>query len=127
VQEAIERRVNMDQFLSTETIVIELLLVVTVVALAVRRFNIPYTVALVVVGLLLTLQSPAKINLTPELILALFIPPLVFEAAFHINFQDLRRNLAGILVFAIPGVLLTMLIVGWLLTLATNLGLVSAH
>jgi CPA1 family monovalent cation:H+ antiporter len=79
----------MSQFLSTETIVIELLLVVTVVALAVRRFNIPYTVALVVVGLLLTLQSPAKINLTPELILALFIPPLVFEAAFHINFQDL--------------------------------------
>jgi CPA1 family monovalent cation:H+ antiporter len=83
----------MSQFLSTETIVIELLLVVTVVALVVRRFNIPYTVALVVVGLLLTLQSPANINLTPELILALFVPPLVFEAAFHINFQDLRRNL----------------------------------
>jgi CPA1 family monovalent cation:H+ antiporter len=116
----------MSQFLSTETIVIELLLVVTVVALAVRRFNIPYTVALVVVGLLLTLQSPAKINLTPELILALFVPPLVFEAAFHINFQDLRRNMISILVFAIPGVTLTMLIVGGLLTLATNLGLVSA-
>jgi len=116
----------MDQFLSTETIVIELLLVVTVVALAVRRFNFPYTVALVIVGLLLALQSPVKINLTPELILALFVPPLVFEAAFHINFQDLRRNLASILVFAIPGVILTMLIVGGLLTLATNLGLVSA-
>jgi len=41
----------MSQFLSTESIVIELLLVVTVVALVVRRFNIPYTVALVVVGL----------------------------------------------------------------------------
>ena len=116
----------MDQFLSTETIVIELLLVVTVVALAVKRFNLPYTVALVVVGLLLTLQSPVKINLTPELILALFVPPLVFEAAFHINFQDLRRNLTSILVFAIPGVILTMLIVGGLLALTTNLGLVSA-
>ena len=116
----------MDQFLSTETIVIELLLVVTVVALVVRRFNIPYTVALVVVGLLLTLQSPARISLTPELILALFVPPLVFEAAFHINFEDLRRNLTSILVFAIPGVILTMFIVGGLLTLATNLSLVSA-
>ena len=54
----------------------------TVVALAVRRFSIPYTVALVVVGLILTLQSPLNIELTPELILGLFVPPLVFEAAF---------------------------------------------
>jgi hypothetical protein len=44
--------VSMGQFAATETIIIELLLVVTVVALAVRRFSIPYTVALVVVGLL---------------------------------------------------------------------------
>ena len=116
----------MSQFLSTETIVIELLLVVTVVALVVRRFNIPYTVALVVVGLLLTLQSPANINLTPELILALFVPPLVFEAAFHINFQDLRRNLTSILVLAVPGVILTTLIVGGVLALGTGLGLASA-
>ena len=116
----------MSQFLSTETIVIELLLVVTVVALVVRRFNIPYTVALVVVGLLLTLQSPANINLTPELILALFVPPLVFEAAFHINFQDLRRNLTNILILAVPGVILTTLIVGGVLAFGTGLGLASA-
>jgi CPA1 family monovalent cation:H+ antiporter len=116
----------MSQFLSNETIVIELLLVVTVVALVVRRFNIPYTVALVVVGLLLTLQSPANINLTPELILALFVPPLVFEAAFHINFQDLRRNITSILVLAVPGVILTTLIVGGVVALGTGLGLASA-
>jgi CPA1 family monovalent cation:H+ antiporter len=116
----------MSQFLSTETIVIELLLVVTVVALVVRRFNVPYTVALVVVGLLLTLQSPANINLTPELILALFVPPLVFEAAFHINFQDLRRNLTNILILAVPGVILTTLIVGGVLAFGTGLGLASA-
>jgi CPA1 family monovalent cation:H+ antiporter len=99
---------------------------VTVVALAVRRFSIPYTVALVVVGLLLTLQSPLNIELTPELILGLFVPPLVFEAAFHINFNDLRRNLTGILVLAVPGVILTMFIVGGLLAIGTHLSLVSA-
>lgn len=33
----------MEQFLSTETIIIELLLVVIVVAIAVRRLNVPYT------------------------------------------------------------------------------------
>ena len=117
----------MSNFVTTETIIIELLLVVTVVALAVRRFSIPYTVALVVVGLILTLQKPVNVELTPELILGLFVPPLVFEAAFHINFTDLRRNLAGILVLAVPGVILTMLIVGGLLAVGTGLGLVSSH
>jgi monovalent cation:H+ antiporter, CPA1 family len=116
----------MDSFISTETLIIELLLVVIVVALVVRRFNFPYTVALVIVGLLLSLQSPVDVQLTPELILSLFVPPLVFEAAFHINFNDLRRNLTGILVLAIPGVILTTLIVGGLLSFGTGIGLAAA-
>ena len=55
-------------------IIIELLLIVSLVALVVRRLRIPYTVALVVVGLLITFQKPLEISLTPELILSLFIP-----------------------------------------------------
>ncbi len=85
----------MDQFLSTETLIIVLLIVVSLVATLVRRLRVPYIVALVLVGLLLTIRSPFKIELTPELILALFVPPLVFEAAFHLNFNELRRNLPG--------------------------------
>ena len=50
----------MEKFLSTETLIIELLLVVTVVAIAVRRLRVPYTVALVLVGLALTLQPKAE-------------------------------------------------------------------
>jgi CPA1 family monovalent cation:H+ antiporter len=102
----------MEQFLRTETLIIELLLVVTLVAIVVRRFRIPYTVALVVAGLLITLQQPVQIDLTPELILALFVPPLVFDAAFHISFNDLRRSLPSILLLAVPGVIITTLIVG---------------
>jgi Na+:H+ antiporter len=102
----------MDQFLATETLIIELLLIVSLVAIGVRRLKVPYTVALVIVGLLITSQQTLVIDLTPELILALFVPPLVFEAAFHIDFERLRSNLIPILVLAIPGVLLTMLIVG---------------
>ena len=94
----------MDQFLNTETLIIELLLVASLVAIVVRRLRIPYTVALVVVGLLLTTQSTVKFELTPELILALFVPPLVFEAAFHLNFNELKRNAIQIAVLAIPGV-----------------------
>jgi len=113
----------MQQFLTTETLIIELLLIASLVAIAVRRLHIPYTVALVVVGLLLTTQSTVKIELTPELILALFVPPLVFEAAFHLNFTELRRNLTSILVLAVPGVILTTLIVGGLLVFGTSLSL----
>ncbi|MEI7846588.1 MAG: cation:proton antiporter, partial [Chloroflexota bacterium] len=113
----------MEQFLSAETIILELLLVVTVVAIAVRRLNIPYTVALVLVGLILTLQRSITADLTPELILTLFVPPLVFEAALNINFDELRHNLPGILVLAVPGVIMTTLIVGGLLSLTTPLAL----
>jgi CPA1 family monovalent cation:H+ antiporter len=113
----------MDQFVSTETLIIELLLIASLVAIVVRRLRIPYTVALVVVGLLLTTQSPLKLELTPELILAFFVPPLVFEAAFHLNFNELRRNLGSILILAVPGVLLTTLIVGGVLSFGTGLAL----
>jgi CPA1 family monovalent cation:H+ antiporter len=102
----------MEQFLATETLVIELLLIVSLVAIAVRRVRVPYTVALVVVGLLITFQRSIEIELTSELILALFVPPLIFEAAFHIEFRLLRANLLTILVLAIPGVLLTTGLVG---------------
>ena len=113
----------MQQFLSTESLIIELLLVASLVAIAVRRLRVPYTVALVIVGLLLTTLPHASFSLTPELILALFIPPLIFEAAFHLNFDDLRRNLVHILVLAVPGVLLTVGIVGAALAIGVHLSL----
>jgi CPA1 family monovalent cation:H+ antiporter len=116
----------MQQFLSTETLIIELLLIASLVAIVVRRLHIPYTVALVVVGLFLTAQSPLNFELTPELILALFVPPLVFEAAFHLNLTELRRNLTSILLMAVPGVLLTTLIVGGIVSFGTSLALPAA-
>jgi CPA1 family monovalent cation:H+ antiporter len=115
----------MEQFLATETLVIELLLIVSLVAIAVRRLRVPYTVALVVVGLLITYQMPLEIELTPELILALFVPPLVFEAAFHLEFKQLRENLLPILVLAVPGVLLTTVLVGLIVSAGVGLSLAT--
>jgi CPA1 family monovalent cation:H+ antiporter len=110
-----------DQFLNAETVVIELLLIVSLVALLVRRLNIPYTVALVVAGLIVTLQQPLNLELGPPVILALFLPPLVFEAAFHMPLGDLRRNLTSILLLAVPGVVVTMLVVAGVVSLSTGL------
>jgi CPA1 family monovalent cation:H+ antiporter len=116
----------MENFLATETLIIELLLIVSIVAIGVRRLRIPYTVALVVVGLLITFQQPLEIDLTPELILSLFVPPLVFEAAFHIEFSALRRNLLPILGLAIPGVLITTFLVGAIVSWVLGIPMASA-
>lgn len=113
----------MEQFLTTETLIIGLLLIASLVAIAVRRLRVPYTVALVIVGLLITFQSPLKLSLTPELILALFVPPLVFEAAFHLNIRNVIDNLPSILLLAVPGVIISTLIVGGFLIIGTPLSL----
>ncbi len=113
----------MSQFLATETLIIALLLVVSLVALVVRRLRIPYTVALVVAGLLITFGEKLEINLTPELILSLFVPPLVFEAALHLEYRRLRENLWPILVLAVPGVLLTTVIVALIVSGGVGLSL----
>lgn len=105
----------MQTFLETEIEIIEILLIVALVAMVARRIKLPYTVALVLVGLVIALQNQLRIELTPDLVLALFLPPLVFEAAFHLQLGRLRANLTPILTLAIPGVLISTTIVGFLL------------
>jgi CPA1 family monovalent cation:H+ antiporter len=72
-----------------ETTFILLFIIATAVAIVVRRLNIPYTVALVVAGLALGMlhifQPP---HLTKALLYTVFLPGLLFEAAFHINFEQ---------------------------------------
>ena len=93
---------------TTITTVIALLIAIMAVALASKYIKIPYTVALVIVGLIVAL-TPVKlpINLTPDLILFIFLPALLFEAAYNLSFQELRENLRPIAFLAVPGVLVT--------------------
>ncbi|HET6371173.1 MAG TPA: Na+/H+ antiporter [Nitrospiria bacterium] len=116
----------MESLLTTETLIIELLLIVSIVAIVVQRLRVPYTVALVIAGLLITFQETIRFELTPELILTLFVPPLVFEAAFHIELRKLRENLVPLLALAVPGVLLTTLIVGLIVAKGIDLPLPTA-
>jgi len=106
--------------LALELTFVELLLLVFVVAMLAHRIRLPYTVALVLVGLALSFQQTIQFELTPEIILLLFLPPLVFEAALHIDYPTFRRVLTPVLLLAVFGVLITMGIVYGLLT-ATGL------
>ncbi len=94
-----------------------LLLVVFVVAMAAHRIRVPYTVALVLAGLAVSSQNILHFELTPQLILLLFLPPLVFEAALHIDSRTFRRIVTPVLLLAIFGVLIAVAVVSSLLTL----------
>jgi CPA1 family monovalent cation:H+ antiporter len=113
----------MEEFIAVETLIIVLILVATLVAIAVRRIRVPYTVALVLVGLFITFRRPLDIEVTPELILGLFVPPLIFDAAFQLDFRSLRENLTPILILAVPGVLFTAVLVGGIVAVGTPLTL----
>jgi hypothetical protein len=75
----------MEELLATETLIIELLLVGSVVAISVRWLRMPYTVMLVLIGLFSSFQQPFQFDLTPELILALFVQPSFSRQRFTWN------------------------------------------
>jgi CPA1 family monovalent cation:H+ antiporter len=106
-----------------EEVIVVLLLIASGVAVAARRFRVPYTVGLVIIGLFITLLNPRQMEFTPQIIMLLLVPPLIFEAAFHIRFDDLRHDFWLILLLAVPGVVLTTLLVGWLVSWGTGLAL----
>jgi len=109
-----------------EEIIIGLLLIASVVAIAARQFRLPYTVGLVLIGLVLTFLTATETIISPDIILALLVPPLVFEAAFHIRLEDLRRDFWLILTLAVPGVILTTLLVGSVVAWGTGMALSAA-
>jgi monovalent cation:H+ antiporter, CPA1 family len=107
--------------LGVETVAL-LLLVAAVVAMLARRLRVPYSIGLVVAGISLALLPFApKVELTKDLIFTVFLPPLIFEAAFYLHWAEVRRDLPVILVLASMGVVLSAaatalgmhLVTGW--------------
>jgi NhaP-type Na+/H+ or K+/H+ antiporter len=85
-----------------EEIIIGLLLVSALVGLVAQRIGIPYTIGLVVVGFARSfLPQIAPYNITPDIILALLTHPLVYEAAFLLNYNDLNHDLRVVLTLAL--------------------------
>jgi monovalent cation/hydrogen antiporter len=92
-----------------EFVLVSLLIAVAGLGAAARAVNIPYPIVLVLGGLALGfVPGLPPIELAPELVLVIFLPPLLYSAAFFANLNDLRRNLRPIALQAIVLVLLTM-------------------
>jgi len=74
-----------------------ILLGATILSGFAKRLNIPYPTLLAAGGALLALVPGApQLNLPPQLILALFVAPVLLDAAYDASLRDLRRNWAPI-------------------------------
>lgn len=87
-----------------------LLIAATMVGVVSSRIKLPYTVTLVLVGVLLkTMGNFSGVELTQELLTLVFLPALLFEAAIHFPARELKEFAPTIATLALPSVILTAL------------------
>src|ERR1700761_7777176 len=79
-----------------------LLVFVAVFAGLARRLKVPYPILLVVAGLLLSfLPGMPRIGLDPNLVFLVFLPPLLYSAAWTLSWREVQRNFGSIGVLAV--------------------------
>ncbi|MEQ8235544.1 MAG: cation:proton antiporter [Syntrophomonadaceae bacterium] len=89
-----------------------LMLMATAVAMLGRFIKIPYTIALVLCGLAIGLLGLFPgIHLNPDLLFAIFLPPILFDAGININLGLLRKQWLTITIFAMLGTTLATMVV----------------
>jgi CPA1 family monovalent cation:H+ antiporter len=88
-----------------------MLAIVAAIAVVTSRLRIPYTVGLVIAGLLIgVIPHSQAIELTPGLVLFVFLPPLLFDGGWSADVDEMRKNWAPISLLATVGVLLGILL-----------------
>ena len=123
-----------DTFITTILIVNGLFFVAAISAIFVKKANFPYTIGLLIVGILVGylssrvgfLEPIREVQLSPDIILFLILPTLLFEASINIDAKLLKGNLLPILLLATVGLLISTAIVGIGISVATPLTLGTA-
>jgi CPA1 family monovalent cation:H+ antiporter len=114
---------------STIQILVLLLSVVAAVAIVANRLRIPPSILLVVTGVLLALvPGLPPVELAPEVVLLLVLPPIIYTSAFQMSWREFRFNLRPIGLLSIGGVAFTTVVVAaaahWLMDLPWAVGFV---
>ena len=92
-----------------ELIVFGLLVAIAGLAVLAGLLRVPYPVTLVAGGAVIGfLPGVPEVSLDPDLVLLIFLPPLLYGASFFTSVRDLRRNAKPIALLSIPLVLVTM-------------------
>jgi monovalent cation/hydrogen antiporter len=98
--------------IATIQVLILLLAVVAVVAVVANRLEIPPAILLVLTGVLLALvPGLPPIELAPELVLLLVLPPVIYTSAFQMSWSEFRFNLRPITLLSVGSVVFTTLAV----------------
>ncbi len=120
-----------------EEIIVIIIFLLLIALLSVIFFNwlkIPYTIGLIVIGAGIALFSDLtgifspliSFTLSPDIILFLFLPPLIFEAAYRMNSRVFFRNIVPVLILTLPGIIVSMVVIGGISALLTPIPLFSA-
>jgi monovalent cation/hydrogen antiporter len=92
-----------------ELIVFGLLLAIAGLAVLARVVGVPYPITLVLGGVVIGfVPGLPTVTLDPDIVLLIFLPPLLYGAAFFTSVRELRQNARSIATLAIPLVLVTM-------------------
>ena len=119
---ALSQPVSMTQTLAIMCSLAFLMFIATGVFLLARRTRVPYTVLLVVVGLLLiplskfeALSFLSAFRLTPDVLFYVFLPPLIFESAYNMHIRRVMENIWGISLLSIVSLLISTFAIAGLL------------
>jgi monovalent cation/hydrogen antiporter len=97
---------------ATISLLFGLLVVIVALATLASRLRLPYAILLVLGGLLLGfVPGLPSIKLDPELILVLFLPPLIYSSAWLTSWREFRANLRPILQLSLGLVLVATLVI----------------
>ncbi len=95
---------------SAELVFLSLLAFVAIFAAIARKLQRPYPIVLVIAGLLLSFfPRVPKVELNPDIIFLIVLPPLLYSAAWTTSWRDFRYNLVSISMLAIGLVTATVL------------------
>jgi len=95
-----------------EAVIISLLVAVAVLGATATRLGVPYPILLVLGGLALGFVPGAPdVQLEPELVLVVFLPPLLYSGAFFANLRELRADMRAIILLSTVLVAVTAVIV----------------
>lgn len=104
-----------------------LLLAASATAVIVKWVRVPYAVALVIAGLSIGISRVMPpITMTPELVLMIFLPALLFEASWNMDIKALRRDWLSISVLATIGVIVCMFAVAAILHFVGGMNIQTA-
>jgi CPA1 family monovalent cation:H+ antiporter len=123
----------MDQTPETIQVVSGIIVLLLIAALfrgIAKQLRLPFTVVLVLAGIGLSylggshsqfLPAWHNLELSPSLILYVFLPSLIFESAFNLDARELRDNLGPVLMLAVPGLLVSTLAIGLIVWAAAGI------